>query len=963
MENYHLIQQIGEGSFGRVYKARRKYTGRMVAIKMINKRGQHEEDLEILRREIDILRKVDHPNIMRLLEIVETDSDICVISELGRGDLFKIIDDNQTLPEEVLQNIAAQLVSAMNHLHQHRIIHRDIKPQNVLIASNNSLKICDFGFARALSYTTLLKSIKGTPLYMAPELVQERPYDEKIDIWSLGIIFYELYYGKPPYYTNSIYKLIQMITNDPIVWPGPISDTFKKFLQSMLQKNPIHRASCQSLLEDPFIKNVKIEDIGDKMYRYKNDEFDNALLDPQSTKFRPPKPSSPDHQSILLTPSNFTPQQLLETVKQIATENTDSPLSNTFAEHFKEFLKPANVAEEATKIATRLLELDFNKYCEAFNSGIIMLTEGEMPASAIDFFTVLLVMPFSISRINLEEYRCPNLMITTDKAPHLRDRLFALLFIAEEGLFTTILFFISYLLQVSPEFAESFTGSFAAQSLPVVTSAIINHKSNAIAAAAFSILALSLSHNISLFQLILPLKPLLDKFDSILHSVPTDIQSFAAYSASLSFCKSAFSKLCSATEFRRAYNSISARLNPSDYRLYISSAIVVEKPLESCLKYGSQMPQDNIDIICYTAIIASPFASFILDDLNLDICVSKLPYLLPLHIPPTLDTVLSLPSSCVIPYLHSLFGLFRVGNCSDKICEFILKKINEPQFDYNDLIENLCDYGIIPAICHAMSDSMYGKSLPILLTHIVLNFAQPNKILKDTINDILSVVLKGGIVNETALIITCHFARLSIEYIQPMKDLGIISFAKCALNSDFPAIRARAANLIGNLIKYEKIPSEHEESIVSLLMAQLTDDNLECRKFAAYAIGNELYHTDSIESYVYKNLQAIVDLLDISDNKTIEYGTYAISNFIRKNDTYVSDVIKCGALEKIISLIMERAELVPCLIQPLSVFCLYDEGRRLINNKGLLNYMKIYAKKGSEIVKTTAQSILYSFDM
>ena len=101
MENYHLIKQIGEGSFGKVYKARRKYTGRLVAIKMINKSGQSKDDLESFRREIDLLRKVSHPNVMRMLNVFEIDTDFCVVSELARGDLFQVIDDNQTLPEHV----------------------------------------------------------------------------------------------------------------------------------------------------------------------------------------------------------------------------------------------------------------------------------------------------------------------------------------------------------------------------------------------------------------------------------------------------------------------------------------------------------------------------------------------------------------------------------------------------------------------------------------------------------------------------------------------------------------------------------------------------------------------------------------------------------------------------------------------------------------------------------------------
>ncbi|KAH0792668.1 AGC family protein kinase [Histomonas meleagridis] len=288
MENYHLLHQIGEGSFGRVFKAREKYTGRFVAIKMINKLGQTPEDIISFRREIDILRKVNHPHVMRMLDVLETKTDFCVISELARGDLFQIVDDNQTLPEEVLSHIAAQLVSAVGNLHENHIIHRDIKPQNILVCANESVKLCDFGFARALSANTIvLTSIKGTPLYMAPELVQEQPYDEKIDIWSLGIILYELYYGKPPFYTNSIYTLIQMISKESIAWIDPISDSFKDFLSKMLQKDPTKRPSCKELLSHPFIANVKLQPFDDTFFQYKSDQFSSALQDPEISNFHP----------------------------------------------------------------------------------------------------------------------------------------------------------------------------------------------------------------------------------------------------------------------------------------------------------------------------------------------------------------------------------------------------------------------------------------------------------------------------------------------------------------------------------------------------------------------------------------------------------------------------------------------------------------------------------------------------
>lgn len=104
---------------------------------------------------------------------------------------------------------------------------------------------------------------------MAPELVQEKPYNEKIDVWSLGVILFELYYGQPPFYTNSIYKLIQMIVEDEIKWPGPISDIFKDFLLKMLQKNPENRISCSELLKHPFVSDIALKKFDDTFARRK----------------------------------------------------------------------------------------------------------------------------------------------------------------------------------------------------------------------------------------------------------------------------------------------------------------------------------------------------------------------------------------------------------------------------------------------------------------------------------------------------------------------------------------------------------------------------------------------------------------------------------------------------------------------------------------------------------------------
>ena len=213
-----------------------------------------------LRQEIEILKGLYHENIILLLDSFETSHEFCVVTEFAQGELFEILEDDRNLGEQEVRKIAQQLVQALYYLHSHRIIHRDMKPQNILISANGIVKLCDFGFARSMSTNTIvLTSIKGTPLYMAPELVQELPYNHTVDLWSLGVIIYELFVGTPPFYTNSIYTLIHLIVKDPVKFPDNMSPEFKSFLQGLLNKTPSERLSWPELLQHPFVQETDQE--------------------------------------------------------------------------------------------------------------------------------------------------------------------------------------------------------------------------------------------------------------------------------------------------------------------------------------------------------------------------------------------------------------------------------------------------------------------------------------------------------------------------------------------------------------------------------------------------------------------------------------------------------------------------------------------------------------------------------
>ncbi|XP_059487981.1 serine/threonine-protein kinase 36 [Neocloeon triangulifer] len=261
MEKYEVLSIAGEGSFGRVYKAKRRDTQEVVAFKVIPKIGRSLKELDSFRQECEVQRHLNHPNIIQMLDSFETEHDIVVVSEFADKQLYAILGKEGYLPEDRVRKITCDLVSALFYLHSNRVLHRDLKPQNVLLDAANTAKLCDFGFARHMGKgTMLLTSIKGTPLYMAPELIKESPYDHNADLWSLGCIVYELLVGIPPFKSSSVLHLVRLIHNEQIRFPEYVSQECVAFLQGLLQKDPNDRLTWPDLLHHPFLKgNVVIQ--------------------------------------------------------------------------------------------------------------------------------------------------------------------------------------------------------------------------------------------------------------------------------------------------------------------------------------------------------------------------------------------------------------------------------------------------------------------------------------------------------------------------------------------------------------------------------------------------------------------------------------------------------------------------------------------------------------------------------
>ena len=252
-------KQLGSGSFGRVFLVSHNETKKLYALKEIDKRKLliSYGKCDIIYNEINIHSKLDHENIIKLYNVHEDNENINIIMEYAEhGNLYELIKKNNGFPEYKAFEYFIQVVNAVYYLHNNNIIHRDIKPENILIGDNNKIKLCDFGWAKELTLENR-STFCGTVEYMAPEIVENENYDYGVDIWSLGILLYELLYGHSPFKANSTKNVIINIKSHKIIYDDKnrnVSNSCKDLIKKLLNGNPQKRYKIKDILEHPFIK-------------------------------------------------------------------------------------------------------------------------------------------------------------------------------------------------------------------------------------------------------------------------------------------------------------------------------------------------------------------------------------------------------------------------------------------------------------------------------------------------------------------------------------------------------------------------------------------------------------------------------------------------------------------------------------------------------------------------------------
>ena len=262
--NYELCNYIGKGGFGRVYKVRHKLSNQYRAMKIIQCKSSSEKQTLAINKEINILKSLDHPNILKVYEFYSSDKYVYIINELCTGgELFDKIVDVKYFSESAACNIMRQLLSAIAYCHEKGVIHRDLKPENILIESSEEkdkeffhIKVIDFGTCEILKKKKLTEQI-GTSFYIAPEVLKNG-YNEKCDLWSCGVILYILLCGSPPFYGKNEKEIFKKILDGNFtfrhkIW-NKISNEAKNLVLKLLQVNPMKRLSAQEALEDVWFK-------------------------------------------------------------------------------------------------------------------------------------------------------------------------------------------------------------------------------------------------------------------------------------------------------------------------------------------------------------------------------------------------------------------------------------------------------------------------------------------------------------------------------------------------------------------------------------------------------------------------------------------------------------------------------------------------------------------------------------
>ena len=265
VNQYVLLQQLGEGSFAKVYLAYDRNNDKYFAMKRFKLYDLQHIDAGVsqLEREISAMRKIVHPNIIHLhdvLHVEKTDIVYLVIDFADCGSLQQVLKLPIPPSDEIIKYVFFSILKAVSYLHSHGIVHQDIKPSNILLCSNGNVYLSDFGVGHSFQSTAM---VVGSPGYQAPEAIYDFDVDPdtlnpaKEDVWSLGVTLYQVLFNELPFKGDNVYEIIQNITHTPLVIPEGTEKDVENLLRGMLCVLPSDRMDVEEVMNSPFFNDVK----------------------------------------------------------------------------------------------------------------------------------------------------------------------------------------------------------------------------------------------------------------------------------------------------------------------------------------------------------------------------------------------------------------------------------------------------------------------------------------------------------------------------------------------------------------------------------------------------------------------------------------------------------------------------------------------------------------------------------
>lgn len=259
MEKYERVRVLGKGSFGKAYLVRNTELDALCVVKQMETGAMNDKERKEAVKEALLLKKMDHPNIIQFQEVFMTRKGrLCIVMDYADGgDIHMEIKKREgaLIPEARILDWFVQTCFAMHHVHERKVLHRDLKTQNIFLMATGQVKLGDFGIARVLEATKdYAKTMVGTPYYLSPEIIEDRPYNFKSDVWSLGVVLYECATLKHPFDAESLVVLASKILKDQYPPPDPsYSPELRALIKSMLCKVAVQRPSVHDVLSMPWL--------------------------------------------------------------------------------------------------------------------------------------------------------------------------------------------------------------------------------------------------------------------------------------------------------------------------------------------------------------------------------------------------------------------------------------------------------------------------------------------------------------------------------------------------------------------------------------------------------------------------------------------------------------------------------------------------------------------------------------